>query len=366
MEKKRLSKRESVKSERNEAETSTSTEPAAATEFHNWELTNKKTTEFRWIIKNFTSCLSGAVKQLDSPVFPTTDRPQWRLQLCPLGDNEESNEFVSLVIVLVSSKASSVEAQVKFSILDSKGKKSNDMMFTDTLVKNGRVGYSKFIKRSVLTARDKGLLTNDTLTIVCEITTTSSTSNLTSVVEPVPAIEYPTEDLGHLLENKTFCDLFVFVDGIRFPAHKLILAARSPFMANMFQQQMEKEDTGDSVTLTDIDQETFGAVLRFIYTGKVDGVEDMTDKLLIASSKFQVEHLRVLCEEEISKKLTTENVIKYLILADLHSADQLRNVTFEFINRNAVDIIRKDDWQELIKSHPHLVAEMYVRSIEMF
>ena len=46
------------------------------------------------------------------------------------------------------------------------------------------------------------------------------------------------EDLGSLLESRTFCDVSIVVQGVEFQAHKLILAARSPVMASMFQQQM--------------------------------------------------------------------------------------------------------------------------------
>lgn len=50
------------------------------------------------------------------------------------------------------------------------------------------------------------------------------------------------------------------------------------------------------------------------------------------SLQYALERLKVMCEEALCVNLSTENAADVLILADLHSADQLKAQAIEFIN----------------------------------
>lgn len=56
--------------------------------------------------------------------------------------------------------------------------------------------------------------------------------------------------------------------------------------------------------------------------------------LQLSFSLFQyaLEKLKVMCEEALCVNLSVETAADTLILADLHSADQLKAQTIEFIN----------------------------------
>ena len=114
-------------------------------------------------------------------------------------------------------------------------------------------------------------------------------------------------------------------------AHKAILAARSPVFAAMFEHEME-ERKHNRVEISDVDHEVFREMLRFIYTGKASNLERMADDLLAAADKYALERLKVMCEEALCTNLSTENSAEVLILADLHSADQLKAQAIDFIN----------------------------------
>lgn len=45
-----------------------------------------------------------------------------------------------------------------------------------------------------------------------------------------------------------------------------------------------------------------------------------------------------MCEEALCSNLSVENVADILILADLHSAEQLKAQAIEFINRYILDL----------------------------
>jgi hypothetical protein len=48
--------------------------------------------------------------------------------------------------------------------------------------------------------------------------------------------------------------------------------------------------------------------------------------------QYALERLKVMCEEALCTNLSIENAADILILADLHSADQLKAQSIDFIN----------------------------------
>ncbi|MBZ3872449.1 Speckle-type POZ protein-like [Sciurus carolinensis] len=118
--------------------------------------------------------------------------------------------------------------------------------------------------------------------------------------------------------------------------------------------------------------------MRFVYTGKAPNLDKMADNLLAVADKYALERLKVMCEEALCSNLSVENVADTLVLADLHSAEQLKAQAIDFINRcrvlrqlwckdgknwnsnQATDIMEtKHGWKSMIQSHPHLVAEAF-------
>ena len=51
------------------------------------------------------------------------------------------------------------------------------------------------------------------------------------------------------------------------------------------------------------------------------------------SAQYALERLKVMCEEALCSNLMIDNVCEILVLADLHSADQLKSHAIDFINR---------------------------------
>ncbi|PIO41026.1 hypothetical protein AB205_0193970 [Aquarana catesbeiana] len=78
-----------------------------------------------------------------------------------------------------------------------------------------------------------------------------------------------------------------------------------------------------------------------------------------AAKQYALERLKVMCEEALCSNLSVENAAEILILADLHSADQLKTQAVDFINYHASDVMETSGWKSMVVSHPHLVAEAY-------
>ena len=52
--------------------------------------------------------------------------------------------------------------------------------------------------------------------------------------------------------------------------------------------------------------------------------------------QYDLGRLKTMCEESLCNSLSVENAADTLVLADLHSAEQLKAISIEFINRYAL------------------------------
>lgn len=143
-----------------------------------------------------------------------------------------------------------------------------------------------------------------------------------------------SDDFQNLLDNSVYSDVTLVCGQREFPVHKAILSSRSKVFQAMFEHKM-LENERSRVLIEDIDGEIMHEILRFIYTGKTQNIEKIADALLPAADKYCLERLKVQCEETLCTTIDKDNVVDTLILADLHSATQLRQQAIDFINTHS-------------------------------
>ena len=81
-----------------------------------------------------------------------------------------------------------------------------------------------------------------------------------------------------------FSDFIFAVDGKELRAHKNILASRSKVFAAMFEHDTE-EKRRNRVDIPDLDGAVCQEMLRYIYTGVVESLEQNAAELLIVAEK---------------------------------------------------------------------------------
>lgn len=255
----------------------------------------------------------------------------------PKGLDEESKDYLSLYLLLVSCNKNEVRAKFKFSILNAKREETKAMESQRAyrFVQNKDWGFKKFIRRDFLLDEANGLLPDDKLTLYCEVSVVADSVNISgqnnAVQFKIPDCRL-SDDLGALFDQSKFSDVTLSVNGSEFNAHKAILAARSAVFAAMFEHEME-EKKHNRVEIRDMDKDVLGEMLRFIYTGKANCLDKMADDLLAAADKYDLERLKVMCEEALCSNLSIETAAEVLILADMHSANQLKAQAIDFINK---------------------------------
>ena len=165
---------------------------------------------------------------------------------------------------------------------------------------------------------------------------------------------------GHSGEQK-FADFVFKVENEKIAAHRAILAARSPVFAAMFQPDRQQKSTNE-VEIKDVTPAAFKALLRFIYTGRCQ-VGMWAEDLFMAAIKYDIKDLIQIGAKEMEKKLTADNVVRLLILSDLHQANDLKEAAMGFINPDPA-VMKTPSWPAFAKSRQNLVTELYCKLFE--
>ncbi|KAG9508484.1 Protein roadkill, partial [Fragariocoptes setiger] len=335
-----------------------------------WCHTQVKVVKFSymWTIHNFSFCREEMGETLKSSTFSAgaNDKLKWCLRINPRGLDDESKEYLSLYLLLssISSKQErekEVKAKFKFSILNAKREevKIMESQRAYKFVQGKDWGFKKFVKRDFLLDESNGLLPDDKLTIYCEVNVVAESVNISGQSNTtqfkVPECRL-SADFSSLFDNPEFSDVIIHADGREFHAHKNILSARSPMFRGMFSHDM-KEMRQNRVEEPDIKPDVLEEMLRFIYSGKAPNLDKLAEDLLSASNKYQLDRLKILCEEALSTNLSVETAADVLIIADMYNATQLKSQTIEFIMNHASDVIKTDGWNTI--KDTHLCADMF-------
>ncbi|CAH8588800.1 unnamed protein product [Schistosoma curassoni] len=145
------------------------------------------------------------------------DKLKWCLRINPKGLDEESREYLSLYLLLVNcGTKSEARAKFKFSILNAKREETKAMESQRAyrFVQGKDWGFKKFIRRDVLMDEANGLLPNDRLTILCEVSVVGEILSESGQVNNQP-ITVPEcnlhEDIGSLLFKQLLTDVTLVV-----------------------------------------------------------------------------------------------------------------------------------------------------------
>ncbi|TVU42661.1 hypothetical protein EJB05_09080, partial [Eragrostis curvula] len=174
-------------------------------------------------------------------------------------------------------------------------------------------------------------------------------------------------DLGKLLEVREGADVTFKVAGETFPAHRTIVAARSPVFKTLLQAGPMKEDaSASSIVINDMEPNVFKAFLHFIYTDSLPSMDDYSDsdvtelmcQILVAAYRFSMDRLMFFCEHIISRSLEVETVSTVLVLADRYHCKRLKDACMEFmISDRMKHVVKTEGYTHLKRNNPSLLLE---------
>ena len=297
-------------------------------------------------------------------------------------------------------------------------------------------GYRKFVRRSVLENPQNGYLVDDTIVIRYEIelvVTNGGALHRINKANPLMSIDvssFPTlgDEVRKLLTDdadKTDC---VFeVEGEKFPAHSLIMSARSSAFRAMLRTGAEMREGSEGVVrLSDIRSPVFKLLMHFIYSDELpdgsgrgpvtdngyrasgpgranaagalashasggrratgtegepgtpsgtgnstppdlEGIDldvAMTQHLLVAADRYDLTRLRAICESRLCDMVDVETAATTLALAEQNHAHALKRACLEYVALHLAEVMQTDGYKHMEQSCPQLASEL-LRTVAM-
>ena len=154
------------------------------------------------------------------------------------------------------------------------------------------------------------------------------------------------EDVFLLRRKNTFCDVTVRVGESEFGAHRVILAASSPFFQGLFASQMNENISGE-VELKEISASVFGDVLQFIYTGEIGVTPQNVKELMMAANFLLIDALKEICSAFLRLSLDICNCFSLKGFAKQYNCKSLEDSANEFICAYFVEISKTEEFLSL-------------------
>ncbi|KAG8179278.1 hypothetical protein JTE90_026740 [Oedothorax gibbosus] len=222
----------------------------------------------------------------------------------------------------------------------------------------------KFMRVDEIIAQRDIYLPLDELSIQCYMIKKTDIEDLRTETKCVKALVLQTvhddllRGLLQLYNDEKFCDFKIRTAVRTFNVHKIILCARSAVFTAMFNNDTIETREG-VVKITDLDSDTVGLMLKFMYSNEFEVKnEDEATDLYIAADKYEIVPLKDRCCNWLKMSLNEENVCDTYLFADFHEDGNLKAAVQNYIFVRAHKILKSSYWNEFMKLYPRLASEI--------
>ena len=315
------------------------------------------TEHFEWRVQvPFLQTSDRNGKQIESLLFACHEDPdsRWRLRLT------DQKTKLSIHMWRCNSEGQNViitdRILVKISILG--GDKKKVLRQLTTTKPNSQMLKVFFYKDEVKLINSECRQDDGSYTFRCRILCHVKMENIASADVPsglsMDCSDGLATDFEELFDTMQMSDVIFNFGDRQFPAHKLILAARSEVFAAMFQHPTTESLT-NRIRIQDVEPEVFHELLRFIYTGRVSLEEKMdcfVARLFLAADKYLLDELKNQCENCLLQHMSPDNSAFLLLHVDLTNPSKYLNGAAKFFRRYPSQVMATDGWQRMKQENP--------------
>ncbi|XP_068683298.1 kelch-like protein 3 [Montipora foliosa] len=186
-----------------------------------------------------------------------------------------------------------------------------------------------------------------------ELNTSASNSNMVDLSQPMPSdpskhCQELIYRLDALRRKESFFDVTVSVKDKEFKAHRLVLAAASPFFLSLLVSDMrEGKEQFIRIELEEATGSVMEDVFKYIYTGNVAVTKDTAHNLVAVADYLLLPGLKTLACDVLEENITIENCIFNYYFADKYQCLELMGESCGFINSNFSSVMKTDDFLKL-------------------
>ena len=156
------------------------------------------------------------------------------------------------------------------------------------------------------------------------------------------------QGLAELRDQRLLCDVHLVAEDERFPVHRVVLAAASPYFQAMFTGGF-KENGLDVVHLQETSSRGVKVILDAIYSSKLKVSNEVVEDILSVAHLFQIEDIVKACEEFLSFSKTEENCVTFLSIAEKFDLEEAADKCDEYILDNFEKIALSPEFLKLSK-----------------
>lgn len=166
--------------------------------------------------------------------------------------------------------------------------------------------------------------------------------------------------LAKFVGNELYSDIKFCVEDKLISAHKLVVVSQSEHFRKMFSGSF-RESQSNLINIFDCSEAVFSEVLKFLYTGECNIVEDNCFNILEQANFFQLGRLTAMCELFWYEHICIDNAASILEYANHFNASQLKQFAMEYIFKYVQDVTKTVAWKEL---DVDLISSVLVASVE--
>jgi len=326
---------------------------------------------FNWTIENFSLLSQRIDEVICSPEFSSgRDMHRWRLKLYPKGQHS-CQGYIAVYLArdaTLKKLPTALPTMFEITLLNSKQQVLTSNRFYSKMFDNNNKSFGKGLLKIEDVFSKSGLLyPTDELVIRCQVryeTKMTVFTGSTVVPQSDSAAASLSKRLAVLFNDPTtFSDLEIQVRGVAFAAHKNILAAGSPVFSAMLQAEGFTEQKTNILKIDDLEPPVVKEMLRFLYTDRVEKMDEFAKDLLMAADKYMIDLLKTQCQAALTQTITVENCCQLLALADSHSASYLKTVATSFVMQHRAEVSTTVGWNDMVKTHPHLGFQLFLANL---
>ncbi|XP_059200831.1 kelch-like protein 40a [Centropristis striata] len=171
------------------------------------------------------------------------------------------------------------------------------------------------------------------------------------------------DGLCDLLENDKFVDCVLTIQDKKFPCHRLVLAASSPFFKAMFLSDLE-ESKKREIVLKDVEPGVMGMILRYLYTSDINLTEQNVQDIFMVANMYQIPSIFSVCVTYLQEKLVLGNCLAIFRLGLLLDCPRLALAARDFICERYQVVVRDQDFLQLGASELAIIITSDALNVE--